>query len=425
MQGWTTTTGLFVVLSLGALGCGGDDGGSGGDPGSTGNNSATSNSTNGPGGAPSTTAGNSAGDVTTGSGTATTAATSDASTATNTNTSTSSAAGGTTSTGSASTETTSTSAGGTGGTIDGDDPAPGDYGERAPLPEQNSEMAVAEAGGLIYVLGGYPSSRETQTTVQVYDPTTDTWDLAAPLPAAIHHPVAVGVDGLLYSLGGQTDAGDIDRTLVYDPSLNVWADLAPMPTARGAGTGAVIENRIYVVGGRPDAQNEFEVYDIGEDAWDELPPLPLEFNQRNHLAAAAIDGKIYVAGGRYNGGSFSSPMTDSLDIFDPASNAWTQGQPMPRARGGNNGVAAYGCFYTWGGEGANTGEPNNVFPDHDVYDPTTDQWTPLAPLPTPVHGVTGAVFLNGLIYMPGGGLAQGGSSGSNIFQVYRPELRCD
>jgi N-acetylneuraminic acid mutarotase len=141
------------------------------------------------------------------------------------------------------------------------------------------------------------------------------------------------------------------------------------------------------------------------------------------LAAAAIDGKVYVAGGRYDGGSFSSPMTASTDIYDPQT-GWSLGADMLRERGGLNGVAAHGCFYTWGGEGGDIGEPNNVFPDHDVYNPLTNMWTALPPLPTPIHGVSGAVFLNGLIYMPGGGTAQGGSSGSTIFQVYRPDVYC-
>ena len=38
------------------------------------------------------------------------------------------------------------------------DPAPGEYGTRAPLLERNSEMAVAELEGKVYVFGGYPTS---------------------------------------------------------------------------------------------------------------------------------------------------------------------------------------------------------------------------------------------------------------------------
>jgi N-acetylneuraminic acid mutarotase len=180
-----------------------------------------------------------------------------------------------------------------------------------------------------------------------------------------------------------------------------------------------------VVGGRPPAGNAFEVYDVGDDAWTPLPDLPQAFPNRNHIAATAIDGKIYVAGGRYGGGSFSDPVTDSLDVYDPASQQWTTRAPMLRPRGGVNGVLAFGCFHVWGGEGADTGEPNNVFPDHDVYDPIADSWTELADLPTPIHGVTGAAFIDGVIYMPGGGTRQGGSSGSTLFQVYRPDMRCE
>jgi hypothetical protein len=52
-------------------------------------------------------------------------------------------------------------------------------------------------------------------------------------------------------------------------------------------------------------------------------------------------------------------------------------------------------------------------------------WTSLPDLPTPIHGVTGAAFVNGLIYMPGGGTMSGGSSGSQLFQVYRPMMSCE
>jgi N-acetylneuraminic acid mutarotase len=211
---------------------------------------------------------------------------------------------------------------------------------------------------------------------------------------------------------------------VFDPATEAWSELAPMPTPRGAGAAAVIHDVIYVAAGRPPAGNAFEAYDISDDAWTELAPVPLVLADRNHLAATAIDGLVYVAGGRYDGGGFQSPLTDALDVYDPATDTWTPAAHMLRPRGGNNGVAALGCVYTWGGEGGDIGEPGNVFPDHDVYDPVGDVWLPLAPLPTPVHGVTGAVFLDGLIYIPGGGTEQGGSSGSTIFQVYRPDHVC-
>jgi N-acetylneuraminic acid mutarotase len=294
--------------------------------------------------------------------------------------------------------------------------------------EPNSEMAVAAVGTKIYVLGGYPSSRTPVNTLQIYDTATGTWKRGAIYPITIHHPVTVGVGGKLYSLGGQislSGQSDTSRTFEYDPERDAWRELAPMPTARGGGAGAAVGDKIYVVGGRPPAANAFEVYSIAENRWATLPRLPQRYNNRNHLAAAAIGGKIYVAGGRYNGGGFGDPRTDALDMYDPGTNTWSSKKPMLRVRGGMSGVAAFGCFYVYGGEGQGIGEPNDVYPDHDVYNPVTDTWTALKKLPVPFHGVTGGAFVDGLIYMPGGGTRSGGSSGSLMHQTYRPPVRCE
>src|SRR5262249_9628754 len=150
-------------------------------------------------------------------------------------------------------------------------------------------------------------------------------------------------------------------------------------------------------------------------SWHTLPDLP---TARNHLAGAAISGKIYIIGGRFEGG-FQSRQTDVVEVYDPATNSWAARAPMPKARGGINGLEAYGCIHIFGGEG-NSGASNGLHPEHDVYNPITNTWSRLAAMPILVHGVTGAVFLNGLIYLPGGGTSEGGSSGGTQHQVYRP-----
>ena len=307
----------------------------------------------------------------------------------------------------------------------GNNPAPGAYGTRAVLLERNSEFATAALDGKVYVLGGYPTSpAQTRPTLQIYDTATNTWKLGMPSPVPLHHPMIAGVNGKLYSLGGQPNT---NLTLEYDPAADRWTEKARMPTSRGGGAAAVIGTKIYVVGARPDvaaaADNAFDVYDVATNMWATLPKLPPP-NLRNHLAAVAIDGKIYVAGGRYNECCVSAPMTDALHVFDPANNMWTQKANMRRPRGGVAGVAANGCFHVFGGEGGNIGEPNGVFPDHDVYNPKTDTWTALPRLAIPFHGVTGGAFVDGLIYMPGGGTSSGGSSGTTMHQVFRPNMNC-
>jgi N-acetylneuraminic acid mutarotase len=70
----------------------------------------------------------------------------------------------------------------------------------APLPSTNSETAVADLNGKIYVIGGYPSDRKTVATVQIYDSATDKWQIVAPLP--LNHVMAAAVNGKVYAIGG-------------------------------------------------------------------------------------------------------------------------------------------------------------------------------------------------------------------------------
>lgn len=297
---------------------------------------------------------------------------------------------------------------------------------RAPLPASNSEIGVAELDGKIYVIGGYPSDRKTVATVQVYDPRADKWQIAAPLPTPLNHLTAAAANGKIYVIGGQTSessdpvkAGFVNTVYEYDPAQNKWTTRAPMPTSRGGGAAAVVDGKIYVAGGRPPAGHHFAVYDPKSDAWTARPDLP---TQRNHLAAGAFDGKVYVFGGRFGGG-FRSETTGAVEMYDPKTNAWTKKGSLPKPRGGVNGIFANGCFHLFGGEG-NPDHPYHVFPDHDYYNPVSDTWHRLDPMPIPVHGVTGLAFINGYIHLPGGGLTQGGSSGSTIHQVYQPKMSC-
>lgn len=302
-----------------------------------------------------------------------------------------------------------------------------EWGKRAPLIEPNSEMAVAHLDGKIYVVGGYPSTRISVDTVQVYDIKSDTWRLTTPYPTTINHASGVGLNGILYVIGGQTNAGSrkeksryTSAVYAYDPKTEKWTPRAPMPTARSAMAHDIIDGKIYVAGGRPPRGHDFAVYDPQLDRWTSLPDLP---TARNHMAAAGIDGKFYVAGGRFGGG-FRSEITAELEVYDPKTNEWATKHPMSEPRSGLNGIAVNGCFHTFGGEHPTAG-PSGVFAHHEVYNPKTDHWARLADMPIPVHGVTGLVYANGWIYLPGGGTHMGGSSGSTHHQVFRPVMRCD
>jgi N-acetylneuraminic acid mutarotase len=312
-----------------------------------------------------------------------------------------------------------TPTGPTGPTVPTEQVDGGQWMQRAPLLEPNSELALAALNRKIYLLGGYPASRQTARTVQVYDMATDRWELGPPLPQPNNHGMAAGINGRVYLIGGQTLADAptyVDTVYELDPAKGAWVEKARMPTARSSGVAVVYDGRIYVAGGRPPRGSDFAVYDTRSDSWQMLPPLP---TQRNHFTGEAIDGRIHFAGGR-QGDGLSPLMTTVHEVYDPQSGSWTTAAPMLRARSGMNGVMARGCFHVWGGEG-----PSGMFPDHDYYDPRSNQWIRLRDMPMPVHGVYGSAFVDGLIWASGGGTSIGGSFGSLLNQVFFPAVSCN
>ena len=227
----------------------------------------------------------------------------------------------------------------------------GEWGTRAKLLEANSEFALAGSNGKLYVMGGYPSSRVTARTVQVYDIASDSWQLGPELPQPNNHGMAAAVDGRIYLIGGQrTDdqqgASAVATVYELDPAVGAWVEKAPMPTARSGGVAVAHGGKIYVAGGRVPRGHDFAVYDPAADRWEVLPDLP---TQRNHITGAAINGRIHVVGGRLGNG-LSPVKSGAHEVFDPQTGTWTTAAPMLRGRSGINGVVARGCFHVWGGE---------------------------------------------------------------------------
>jgi N-acetylneuraminic acid mutarotase len=316
------------------------------------------------------------------------------------------------------------------GSVAGSGEAQGQWSERAPMLAPRSETATAELAGKIYVMGGYGGDRQNSAVVQVYDSATDTWSYGPPLPMAIHHAMPAVVNGRLFIIGGEVGGTGTpvdpstyaDTLFELDPAAGMWQLRAPLPVGRSSGAVGIIDGKVYVAGGRPPHGAEFAVYDPAADAWTKLPDLP---TQRNHLAAGVVDGKLYVVGGRFGGG-VGSEMTAIVEVYDPATNTWRAGTPLPEPRAGLTGTVVDGCLYAIAGEG-NDADPRGIFDLNEVYNPRTDTWTRLAPLPTPVHGLNGIPVLNGGLYITGGASARG-VSGENVslkLQVFQTDLRCN
>ncbi|MBA2433548.1 MAG: hypothetical protein H0V54_00420 [Chthoniobacterales bacterium] len=94
----------------------------------------------------------------------------------------------------------------------------------------------------------------------------------------------------------------------------------------------------------------------GGGTWETLAPMPVK---RQELAAAALNGKIYVLGGLDGQGL----PTATVEVYDPLKGTWSFAQSLPFVTDHNRAAVAAGRLYTLDGW---------------VYDEAQDAWTTVA-----------------------------------------------
>src|SRR5258708_9621118 len=122
----------------------------------------------------------------------------------------------------------------------------------------------------------------------------------------------------------------------------------------------------------------------------------------NHMGGEAVNGKIYVIGGRLSG-AFIIGFPGNINLvqaYDPAADAWGPTTPMPTARSGFNTAALNGIIYAAGGEVQN-GSYLAAFRAFEAYDPASDTWWQLPSMLLPRHEAIMAVLGN-RIHVAGG-----------------------
>lgn len=262
---------------------------------------------------------------------------------------------------------------------------PGQWRTLADMPRPRSEFAAAAIDDWIYVVGGFGGLAQ----VDCFHPATGTWATAPDVPIGAHHLGVAELNGLLYVAGGYTEEGPAtDALRVYDPSTSEWEMLSPMPTARGALGLAAHDGKLYAVGGATEGlggpvTGALEIYDPETDTWSEGAAMP---TPREHLAVAAGAGRIFTAGGRAHGDE-SASLASAFGAYDPASDSWEALPPLPTPRGGVSGVFVSGKMVVLGGERGTT-----TFDTAEAYDMTSGTWQTLPPMPTPRHGVASAAI---------------------------------
>jgi peroxiredoxin len=288
----------------------------------------------------------------------------------------------------------------------------------APFPEPDEELYGVAAEGKLYVIGGWGEGKARGVNYE-YDPATDKWTKKTSMPRSAHHAAVVSCNGKIYVCGGFVAPEKsplpigaawqpIDDVWAYDPAADSWKALAPLPAKRGAAVAVEVRGKIHMIGGVTTVEGSKapfftfmgpcnvlstnDVYDPATDKWESRAPMAVP---RNHAFAAAVNGKIYVIGGRTGHGFIlSATNTDVVEEYDPANDLWSapkERMPTPRSGGGCGTDGRR--IYVAGGE-VTTKQLVGAFRGIEAYEPATNSWTTLPPMPMPRHGVAGAVIGN-------------------------------
>ncbi len=162
---------------------------------------------------------------------------------------------------------------------------------------------------------------------------------------------------------------------------------------------------IFAIGGTDAAQRNIAEVAVNDPTglWLQAARLP---TPRDHLAAGAVDGKIYAIGGRL--AIDFGRNVDANEEYDSGADRWTERAALPTARSGIAAAVLDRRIYVFGGEGS-----GGTFDENKAYTPQTDSWETMPPMPTARHGL-GAAVIGDTIYVIGGGPTPGLSvSGAN------------
>jgi N-acetylneuraminic acid mutarotase len=226
-------------------------------------------------------------------------------------------------------------------------------GETTVLQKMNAGLgfpSVDTMNNKIYVAGGFIDAYMTYNQLQEYDPGTGCWILKQELPINIGHHVSGVIDGKLYVAGGlhKSSSGAVKASgsYVYDPATDVWDPIAPMNSTISQddlnsgilqASSCVLDGKLYVFGGfrfldEGIAQHTAtsEMYDPEKDVWTDLDEMPLPVA---HHASVVYNDKIYLFGGTTESNYGYGTLKPSNRVFeyDPSTDSWQEMEPMPFA----------------------------------------------------------------------------------------------
>jgi N-acetylneuraminic acid mutarotase len=293
---------------------------------------------------------------------------------------------------------------------------------------QTSAGEVPDSNGqsIVFLLGGRDEDGGNSAPIRRYRIGTNTWFVKSLQPQlSMFASNGVGRIGqTLYVSGGESYSGGSHhfdaRFWAYDPATNILTQKPTPPKSTSRGVTGVISGRLYVLPGLCDTEvdppsgctdrnyRRLLRFTPGTNSWTYRKTAP-HFHTEG--AGGVIAGKFYVAGGQ---DSLVEHGT-SLDRYDPATDTWQTLAPIPEA-GFVRGSTIQGKLFV-----VVTTYPNGL-PARRAYsyDPATNSWTRKAAPHYDHADYVAITWGSGHFLLGVGGIRFDPSPENNPTEVYAP-----
>jgi len=244
----------------------------------------------------------------------------------------------------------------------------------------HQEHAVVQCKDKVLIFDDLEVGPGQSQAIEYYMPSTDCWGtMQTGLPCNSFSTLSV--------LNGDVYATDVDTEgaiYQYCPVKNNWKQVKEPLTVR-FGTCSVSDGtHLYIIGGTStdDETSDrgsptVERYDPSTDSWEEVAAM----NEERHDAfGAAMNGKIYVAGGFCKFGSIGlCVVLDTCEVYNASTNEWEVMSELNVPRHSANMVCFKGVLYVIGGI-----QDRKTFKRElsvEVFDPEENVWETQSTIP--------------------------------------------
>lgn len=183
------------------------------------------------------------------------------------------------------------------------------WAEETPLTAERYGSCAVEAGGNIYLIGGFNKNHQPISSVEKYDTQTKEWTNLSSLSIPRGSLSCAKIGSVIYAIGGITTAGGTAQIVGSVEKMDTfslspkWTAASSLNTERAGASAVLLDNKIYIFGGMKKDRGTTNAVEVLKGAswvvYDKMLSEPVY-----HLTTTSDNSKrIYIISGTKDGAS--------------------------------------------------------------------------------------------------------------------------